>query len=692
MTGKNISLAGCRPLDAGMEQALNDICRIRKVEEDASRRIRDTARFLNEVFRSQEKAMADPPCGSGKSFWADAHTLDCARQWDNPLRTISSDPPPPKPIYLVVDTLKSGQERVDALIGVGVPQKDIGFYHSFWEEEHNRLTGESVHYEEFAEDSGARNQCMSCPSKAQCRFGNRNSELRKAVVVMTHEGFIRLHEKRLIPPDRDIIIDEEPSLYFQSFIRKGQLHFFLRHLNKLQVTSAAIQRIREIAEELLAVIDDPTMHHGTLQWHSTVPHATKVEAIQELEELERLKDQGNQSGNVGESYAPTVLEDMADAFRLPYSLSLIFTLGYALLEGAKVFIYCDGKDIAIARDRIGFEIPNKVILLNASAHVSRYVYPEGMAIWTCEDLRGNYQNVTLHCLCGSLTKKYLSREDHLQAMAEYAKTKLGSNDPVFLAVNKEKHSGTGSESPRDGDDDRAADDASRCPKKVIISEIPTIVEKDIGYRGSIRGSNRWQDVSKGIIATSVFTDVAQYALNASLRTGREYSRDELFQIIDPDTQKRIPRFTRQRNIQQPEISEECLRQAADEIYQTIMRLSCRRDRATPVDVVLFVPNIDLLMYIYALMPHVRIKSDNPSLAIADDLLNLSAPLANDALFEKLGLDKTSGKNIAKVERLAARVGLHKQNAPEMPGNHVEWVKDTRDKPGSMGRGAEDAKP
>lgn len=645
-TVRTLALRDCRLLSSGMEQALAQVCRSRQVPPPKCESLRETVRVIDQVWRSRCKAIVDVPCGGGKSTWALARIADYVRRWQDPQCSPDSVPPAPNPIYLVVDTLLTGIDRLNELVGLlGVPSEYVGFYHSHWEDECRRLRGEDG--KTFYDIARDRHICKDCERGHDCFYFNRNTEIAKKVVILTHEGFIRLHERGKIPCDRDIIIDEEPALYYTTMFSVRELTRFFQRLASLQPDTPSVNRVRELAGRLLDLANTQDKQRSTVRWTWTLSHGDRMEAIRAFERL--TVENGGTGIMTGSTGSQATWEDMAELV-LPESLDLIYRLGYSFGQGATTYVYCDGDKLSVCRDRIDFGIPNRVILLNGSAQVARHIYPTGMTVWNCPDIKPNYPNVTLHCLCGLPTKTWFKNDFNVRTLVAEAARVLHVHDPLFLAVNN-------------------LTDISKVGLSVIAmarSAFPLISDADIGQRGSTKGSNNWFQHRQGIIATSWFTDMSHYALCASVRHKRSYARDDLFQ----DNGK--PKFRRGSKLASDDLNEEFLRQAADDIYQTIMRLACRHDSNETVDVVLLVPNIELLAYLGRLMPNIRVRSEDFSLAFADVLLNTEVPLSNEEMYRNLTLGKSSGKNVKRVQQIAAMFDWVKTKASGRRGNHNIW--------------------
>ncbi len=640
---RSLRIDACHKLDLGIADSLQTIGSIINIGLNKFEDIKQTSRFISHVWETNNKSIIDVPCGGGKTQWSMAYIYSCVAKWVDPLISLSSDPPAPNPIYLVVDTLKTGIERQQALLNnLKIPPEYIGFFHSFWAEECEALRGDGNGYT-YHDIVAQRTLCKDCQYREKCTFFNRNTEISRKVVIMAHEQFVRLHERGKIDPSRDIIIDEEPKLYYSVVLFLNHLKSFVDSTEKASINSENIRKIRNVAIQLIEM-GEPNRIQSACKFHVSITNDEKLAAIKDLEEWAGSQGSGNR-GSVD-------ADDDMDVI-LPKSQATIYALGYALLSGARTYTYSDGQTISIARDRIDFRIPNRVTILNGSARVSSYMYPDDMSVWTCPSLRKTYPNLYLHCICALASKKWFQSPDNIQVLVDAAKNALNINEPIFLAVNKINGRG-----------------------KVGLSVQNAICKSfsgttiDVGERGKIRGANDWLDKKQGIVGCSIFTDMAHYALHAAIRCDQEFQREQLFNGVHP-------RFNKRSSLAEQAVNEEFLYQSADEIYQTIMRLAVRHDNNEEAHVVLLVPNIDVMGYLHCLLPNAIVESNNLSLSFSNLLENNDTPIPNAEMYDKLGLTSiSSGKNKKRAEQVAALYGYVCQKSITQKGNKKEWVRNS----------------
>lgn len=635
-----IGLVDCKSACPEVLNKLQNNCGALGVSPEKTQKIVRAGRFIDHIWRTQGKAVVSLPCGGGKTEWTFAYLTDCVDRWDNPETRLEDIP---SSCIIVVDSVKTAEERVARLRAMEVAEKYLGIYHSHNEDECQRLSGREITYQEIRKEEN-RHICKECGGREECKYNNRYSELCKRIVFMCHEGFCRLHEQNKVPRDYDIIIDEEITNLFYDTLRRPELEAFLKHVPS--DNSDALQSIKDIIEELLDFMNSPDECKATHKWQLPIRKDTKTEAIEDLyEESQSSEDMD--------------LDLYADHYR-----DLIYKLAYVLPEDFSIYVWPETNEITIARDRINFQIPNKVILLNGSAQLSMNIYnqPE-MRIWCCPEVEEVYDNVTLHCLKMNPTKNRMKHEDCITELMEYAKEVFGSvkdsvgQDAVFFALNK-----TNDEM-----------------EEAISLYFPLVQEKDIGHRGSLIGRNDWRDYDNGLVGSSLFTNLGIYALFASLRNNKEYAQCEIFrEVLGKDGHARLsPQFTRNFHIVNRDIDDEFQRRAVYELHQYIMRLSCRHQTKDPVHVVAIIPNIEMLLLLHDLMPGFIVDSPDPMLKLANHLLNSDEPIMNDEIYDKFGLAK-NGDTLRRIREVMSKYGWILTKLDGARGNVKEWVREIVD--------------
>lgn len=608
-----IPLAGCDPLDL---PELDEACAALGVPRE---RVERGCRFVCHVLARHGRGVIHLPCGAGKSTSADALILRRAREAGGIRR----------PVWLVVDTLAAGQERIDRLVRIGVDRSLVGFYHSHWARECHGFRSDCPSYSEISRDFRI---CGDCYAQHQCLSvkRNRRRQLRRKIVVLTHEGFVRLHELGKVPPDADILIDEEISNFYMARFPGEWLDGMQRHI---PYDTPALAEVRGVVNEMQRLLRDPERMHGSVRWERRLDGDTKRQAIRDVEAFVRR----NAVGSVLHDHE---LEAGLDEFKWKIS-----RLGYALAEGFRTFAYADDGQVWIARDRMNLRIPNRVLLLNGSAACARFPY-ESMPTFSCPDLQTSYSNVTVVPVMAAPTKKWLAKEENLLALVDRAKSCLGGE--VFVAVNK---------------------GMSKERRDLIAESFP---EARFGTRGSIVGSNEWRALDGGLVATSLFTTMAAYALMASIRNDREYASGELFRIDRRGIRR--PWFLSNRRLACGDVDREFMLHSVYELHQTVMRLSCREQRARPVTVVLLATDEEMLAMLGRLMPGFRVAGGDGRFALSEVATRQEGGIPNRELYEMAGLDPGSARHRQRVEAVMPMHGWTKVQEPGVRGNRKAWVK------------------
>jgi len=633
----------CNQYRPGVIEMIERICKNMDIKEDKIEKITNSARFIDDIFQMQNKSIVAVPCGGGKTLWSTGYIIYCYEQWERPELT---EDEMPNDLMVIVDTVKTAEERIEQLKKLGVKKEYIGFYHSFNEEECKRLSGKELTFKEISKPDN-KHICRDCLARNECKYCSRNIELSKKIVFACHEGFCRLHEAERIPKGKDIIIDEEIKNFFHDTIKKPELEAFLKHVPDDEGSDAIVE-IKNVIRSLLEVINNSDKRKCTLKWNMQIKNDTKVQALKDIYDASQSSEDMD-------------LDLYSDHYR-----DLIYKLGYSLREGFRNYVWAEKQEVAIGRDRINFNIDNRVIMLNGSAQLERNIYehPE-MKIWVCDDINETYQNVTLHCLRMNPTKKQLLDRDNITELMEYAREvfrKIPGHEfelgGIFFAVNKVNDE----------------------MEQVIEELFPNTQDKDKGHRGTIIGSNNWRDYDNGILGSSSFTNLASYALSASLRNNKEYSREEIFAKRQNEEEGVwwCPRFTRDFHIVNKDIDDEFQRQAVYELHQHILRLSCRHQSQDPVHVVLLIPNIEMIRLLHDLMEGFKVNSPDGMLRLANHLLKSKQPILNDKIYDLFELSK-AGKNREKIKKIMDSYGWTLTQLKDgKKGNRKVWVKEIKD--------------
>ena len=168
---------------------------------------------------------------------------------------------------------------------------------------------------------------------------------------------------------------------------------------------------------------------------------------------------------------------------------------------------------------------------------------------------------------------------------------------------------------------------------------------------------------------SLFTDIAHYALHASLRHSREIHADEMFQQNGGKVGLKVSRDS---HLSPQEVDDEFRREAAHELYQTIMRLRCRQDATADIHVVVMLPYVELLSDLERLMPNIQVRGGSDgNLEWLWDVMHAIRPIENKEWFEAIDLNSSSGRNIQRARELGEHFGFTRQ---KMGGNRVFWVR------------------
>ena len=617
---KKIKLAECSHYDNPLTRHISRYCSHLHIPDVKRDKILSTGRFIEHIYDSTNKSIVDVPCGGGKSVWAQAK---CMQTLENPCTT---------GLIVVVDRIETAEKRLNTLLELGYSGQDIGIYHSYNEKLCHELSGKTIRFKNIAKKEN-RHICKGCETNTQCNYYLRRSNLKKKVVFMCHEGFCRLYERKRIPKDKCIIIDEEIlNLYCDTFT-KARLEAFIA-LEPVNSPSPNIDIIKNIMRSLLAVMDDRLSILSTIQWTNLINDDIKDDALAEL------------TGSSSSS------EDDDLDLAIELHKELLNQFAYVFATGYDVYIWAEEKEVIAARNRISFDIPNRILMLNGSAQLSRYIYNnDEMHIWSCSGLRDTLPNLKLTSIQVNPTQKKLKDVDIINSILQYSKEKLGDSG-VFFTINKKNGSLI----------------------ELIKQHFPNVKDKDIGKRGSIIGSNEWTEYRLGVMASSLFNNMSFYALSASLRNKREYPQHTLFNY---NAEKLIfsPKFTKHFKLLNEDVNDEFQRHAVYELHQHIMRLNCRVDNLSNTEVVVLLPNIEMVKLLHDLMPGFQIDGNDKQIKLANHLLNSCQPIQNSEIFDMFDLEK-SGQNLLYIKKIMDMFGWVLVQVEGSKGNVKEWVRQS----------------
>ena len=575
-----IRLDGCAALPQALEEMLGRYgqecdkeCGIK-----LSQRVLDAARFHEHMYRSQAAGVLESPCGSGKSTWALAHIALNASEENRYLYVLET-----------VDALYKAAETLGKLASV-----PVGRSHGFNPEKCKDLCKVEHTWRECL-PKDPQSACRTCPQNNVCPFHNRAGEQKKPIVCMTHEGLIRaLEEGAELLQGANILVDEDLKPY--------------------TTWDVSLEDLRQLRRCVPDVPLDDFLPCGTFACESElarygVPDGADVFASRNY--IYRSEQETAALGPVcaelrralamsmgGNPFAAGAKANTEGAKSTLASLLNFFRPSKAQ-DAFYAFHEKHGKDgivYTLKRSRYSLDVPRgyrKFWMLNASAQLSPYPFPDNLPVYACPDLPDNSHLVKLHVVSGHPMKSMLEENVWLSDVALWLGPRLTLRPqpplPPHPPLPPEKHKNVlvatnkGSELL---DDIKAKIEKALAGAKVVHMT-----------RGRIKGSNKAGKCTLAFISgMSVFTTIDDCALHAALLLRRTFPDQP-----DVYSKEGLPNMPGGR-FAIPAMNQYYALRALDEIYQTIWRTAVRNDEH--VEAIIAVPGPEWLVALWrTVMPH-----------------------------------------------------------------------------------------
>lgn len=563
-----IRLDGCAALPQALEEMLG---RYGKACDEGrgiklSQRVLDAARFHEHMYRSQAAGVLESPCGGGKSTWAHAHIALNGREDNRYLYVLET-----------VDSLYKAADMLEKLANV-----PVGRSHGFNPEKCKALCGVEHAWRECL-PKDPRSACRTCAKKAICPFHNRAEEQKKPIVCMTHEGLIRaLEEGAELLKGANILVDEDLKPYTTWDVSLEDLRQLRRCVPDVPLDDFLPCGSFACGPELAryGVPDGADVFASRNYVYSSEQETAALGPVcAELRRALAISMDGNPfTGGVKADHerAKSTLASLLNFFRPSKAQDAFYA--YHEKHGK------DGIQYTLKRTRFSLEMPRgyrKFWMLNASAQLSPYPYPDNLPVYACPDLPDNSHLVKLHVVRGNPMKSKLQENIWL------------SNIPMWLGprMRPEKH----------GDVLVATNKESGLLDDIKAKVLAALPDAKIVHltRGRIKGSNDAGGCTLAFISgMSVFTTIDDCALHAALLLRRTFpDQPHIFRdgaLNMPDGRFAIPAMNQYYALR-----------ALDEIYQTVWRTAVRNDK--PVDAIVAIPALEWLLALWrTVMPHYRI--------------------------------------------------------------------------------------
>mgnify|MGYP003601631145 CR=1 FL=1 len=542
---------------AALPQALSDMlarygqaCGIK-----LGQRVLDAARFHEHMYNSQASGVLESPCGSGKSTWAICHIALNARE-DN------------RYLY-VAETVDALYKTADVLEKLA--DTPVGRSHGFNPEKCRALCGVEHTWRDCL-PKDPKSACRTCAQNNVCAFYNRADEQKKPIVCMTHEGLIRaMEEDSELLKGTNILVDEELKPFTTWDVSLDDLLQLQRCVRDLPLDGFLPHGSFGCASELagLGVPEGSDVFTSrNYVYRSEQETAALRPVCAELRKALAMPMGGNpfpDGAKTDYERAKSTLASLLNFFRPSKQEDAYFA--FHEKHGK------DGIAYTLKRSRYSLDVPRgyrKLWMLNASAQLSPYPYPDNLPMYACPDLPDNSHLVKLHAVSGHPMKTKLEENVWLSDVALWLGPRLhpGGHRKVLVATNK----GSG-----------LLDDIKAKIEKALPGS--TIVNLT---RGRIKGTNEAGECTLALIAgMSVFTTIDDCALHAALLLRRTFPDQP-----DVYSKQGMPNMRGGRFVI-PAMNQYYALRALDEIYQTIWRTAVRND--LPVEAIIAVPGPEWLV-------------------------------------------------------------------------------------------------
>ncbi len=560
---QEVPLADCPALDPEMLDMLQRYAQVVGLATLAPD-VQTAARFHEHLFRSLTSGVMETPCGSGKSTWAQCH--------------IALNAKPDTQYLYVVDTLDTLYRAAHVIekLKPGV----AGRYHGFNAERCLELCGVAHNWQQCNPQDPA-SVCRRCQAGPRCAFYNRDTELQRPVVVMCHNGLVRLMESESLEPRLEsahIVVDEDLQAFLSAEFRLGDLELVEALVQSVGMTVKPFfpyTRFATAATQLDVKPGARTFAGLHYVYRDTKQTADLEYIVRELRRAVGIGKLDINASSAEAEHARQMLCELLTFFRPGYRGDQ--TYAYRELRDPKGVKYCVKK----SRFDLGSQpVGKRLWILNASARLSPYPYPANMPVFQCAELKPQGYRVSLHVIAGNPMQ---SKQDaHIATACKIIREicRDRRHQAVFIPTDRS--------SP--GFDVMAAGvrDSFGAATEIVHLE-----------RGHIRGSNTAGNCTFACLAgLSLFTSVDNVGATAAL-----ISRRTIPVYPDVFSKAGAPSMPGGR-FKLKLMREIYALSALDELYQTVWRTTVRN--AGQVEAVVVVPDAEWLSVLWrSVMPGYR---------------------------------------------------------------------------------------
>jgi len=353
-------------------------------------RVYDASRFHEYLSSTRTTGVIESPCGAGKSVWALCHIAAHASE-DN------------RYVY-VAETVEALHRAADMLARLS--QAAVGRVHGFNASKCLELCGTGHTWRECVRND-PRSLCNACPASDGCAYYTRAQQERRPILCMTHAGFIRaLEDGSGLLQGANVIIDEGLSPFDSWSVGLDELRRMLSWLNAGTHILGRLFPGTSVAEATALAqygISGDADIYARRNYIYRDPRQTSALADLLAALSSEMRTRPLQAGFGSHSDDPETARDTLAGLLNFFRPSARADATYAYTEARTG----DGWRIQCKRSSFSFGTDGawkSLWMLNASARLSAFPYPDQMPVYSCPDLKGNSNLVTLHVLRANPTK------------------------------------------------------------------------------------------------------------------------------------------------------------------------------------------------------------------------------------------------------------------------------------------------
>lgn len=615
---------------------------------DLKQRVSDALKFHEHAATTNKQCVIESPCGAGKSVWALCH-IACASN---------------RHVY-VTETVDALHKAAETLERLGVVA--VGRVHGFNDDYCHKLSKQNYTWKQCIRGD-TKSKCNACKASAKCAYYTREDQERHQQLCMTHSGFIRaLEEGSELLADAHVVIDEGLSPFDS----------FKSEVKDLRYMAEAL----EIDEALLAQLFPQTSLGDWKQLGTfhRLDIAEDADTYGRRNYCYRNENQTQEVADVvaslraaiaipgtGTSSSGSISTRASNKDKAKETLAALINFFRPSAQGDATYAYREslgekGWRITCKRSRFSFDSGGnwgRLTMLNASASLSPFPYPDNMPVLTCADIKGNSGLVSLHLVRANPTQTKLEKAIALGKEAMFLGERIRLHSKVLICVNK---------------DSEVTPTVEAQVRDLLYNKNPEI---KVLARGRIRGVNSAGDCTLALLqGMSLFTGLDDCALHAALNYRRTFP-DTPYVYTDAGS----PNWPGGRMLV-PAMRNYYALRSLDEIYQAIWRTAVRNDKA--VEAVIVVPDAYWLAALYrTVMPEAVIVAVYKA---EDDTMDVPQPdgtvteSASDIAFDEqlygMGVCAMApGTEITKAE-LAKALGYKGDDPKKVTKPKGAWQKN-----------------